>query len=374
MIEHFSIFQPNAWDNSVAPINIIHKLINDLNKLVDEVNNIEDTSFERAKAYTDSQLDPIRTDLGNIAESLRTISRTLGSLTSDIATLDARESSHYAETVTRLNNLSNYIQSVRAELKNYTDLSIIMLRNQIEEEIEELRQLINSMLDLKTIDGLTGQYATVREILSTRIVSKIKRTASNRFALRWSDFKPDANHWFFAKTSRFKSNCNILAPTWRNLKLNNYEFTTGMKKNLYHQVLNTWGAFSSATLLFLADLVHNINRFYNTGTAEIANNFKNVDLYDYAQFSAWIGGGDTVPDTITQIDVSTNYDGSNTYVSLLTEQFKKSITFFTGYGSVYWLYGSSGLFSGTADLPMLFQLLAGLTNDSYYSNFFNYDV
>lgn len=374
MIEHFSIFQPNAWDNSVAPINIIHKLINDLNKLVDEVNSIEDTSFERAKEYTDSQLVPIRVNLGEIAESLRSISRSLGTITSDIIALDARESTHYAETVSRLNNLSDYIQSVRAEVKNYTDLSIIMLRNQLEEEIEELKQLINSMLDLKTIDGLTGQYATVREILSTRIVSKIKRTASNRMALRWADFKTDANNWFFAKTIRIKPNCNIIAPTWRNLKINNYPFTMGQKKNLYHQVINTWGAFSSATLLFLADLVHNINRFYNTPTAEIADNFKNIDLYDYAEFSAWIGGGDTIPTTITQIDVSTNYDGVNTYVSLLTDQFKKSISIFTGYGSVYWLYGSAGLFSGTADLPMLFQLLAGLTNDSYYSNYFSYDA
>ena len=227
---------------------------------------------------------------------------------------------------------------------------------------------------MKTIDGLTGQYSTIREILSTRIVSKIKRTASNRMALRWSDFKPDANHWFFAKTSRLKGNCNILAPTWRNLKNNNYEFTTGQKKNLYHQVMNTWGAFSSATLLFLADLVHNINRYYNSGTAEIAANFKNVDLYDYSEFSAWTVGGDTVPTTISQIDVSTNYDSTNTYLSLLTDQFKKSITFFTGYGSTYWLYGSAGIFSGTTDLPMIFQLLGGLTNDSYYSNFFNYDV
>lgn len=374
MIEHFSIFQPNAWDNSVAPINIIHKLINDLNKLVDEVNNIEDTSFERAKEYTDSELAPIRIDLGNIAESLRSISRSLGTITSDIAMLDARESSHYAETVSRLNNLSDYIQSVRAELKNYTDLSIIILRNQLEEEIEELKQLINSMLDLPAIDGHTGQFSTVRKIIGTWGVSKNKYIGGNRYSLSWGQLSQNTNNgWLARYSNRIYGRINYFAPTWHNLMINNYDFGTG--SSLYNNNLNTWGCFCNLTLLYIADIVHKINQYCANSNTDIANNYKMVDVYDKTEWDAYVSSGAVKP-TYTQTDVNDLYDGTNSYVSLIVSQFKLSIGIFTGSVGGYGLYASgttvNALFNGSSDLPALIQLLQGNLNIPAYSKtFFN---
>lgn len=376
MIEHFSIFQPNAWDNSVAPINIIHKLINDLNKLVDEVNNIEDTSFERAKEYTDSQISPIRFELGTIGESLRSISRSLGALTSDLMALDSRESSHYAETVSRLNNLSDYIQSVRAELKNYTDLSIIMLRNQLEEEIEELKELINSMLDLPAIDGHTGQFSTVRRIIGTWGVSKNRYIGANRYALTWGQLKTSTpNGWLANNTSRFNGKFNYIAPTWHNFMINNHVFTSTQTNNLNSCNLNTWQSFCNLTLLFIGDMVHKINQYCTSGTATIADNYKNVDVFKKSEWDAYISDGTPAP-TIERVNVTDLYDGSNTHVSLIVTQFKSSIGIFTGAVLGYGLYASSStanaLFATSSDLPALIQFLHGNMGAPCFSNtFFN---
>lgn len=381
MLNKFSVFQPNAWDNSIAPIDILHKIINNLNEVIDTVNAIEDTGFARAKEYTDEQITNVNSrisdtnaEITRIQQNFFNLSRQFGQLQMLFSNLDGRETTHYNHIQTQISDLYTHIETTKNYLLHYTDYEILQLKELLEAEINEIKHLIDNLLDVKCIDGFTGNYSTVREILGTRITQKTKEKGGNRYALTWNQLEATANGYLFNKSSRFSGNINIIAPTWYNLERNNYQFSTGQKATSYAMNLNTWGAFSNVTLLFLVEMVHKIQLHYNASTQAIADNYKNVDVFNYAEWQAWISSGETIP-SVETVDVSTNYDGSNTYISLIVEQFKQSLSIFTGYATGYGLYSTSAnstntLFGGVNDLPRLFQLLYGNINRADYSDYF----
>lgn len=392
MIKHFSIYQPNAWDNSITPIQILHKIINNLNEVIDVVNAIEDVGFERAKTYTDEQITTVNERINNtnaeidrvnnnIQASLRSVNQSLTVLSSRLDTyngrlnnLDTRESAHYTETRQGFVQVYSTINNVAEQLRNYADLKDFYLKQEIEEEIEAIRVVIDDILNKKTIDGFTGQVMTVRQILASRISLESKKKAGNRYCLTWKMLSLTNDGYLFNKSSRFSSNINIIAPTWYNLKRNNYQFSSGQKATGYAINLNTWGAFSNVTLLFFAEIVHKILIHYTSGTQAIADNYKNIDIFKYDEWQAWIANGETVP-SIVNVDVSTTYDTTNTYMSLILEQFKQSLSIMTGYTAGYGLYATSAntttaLFGGTNDLPRLMQFIYGNTNRYEYSDYF----
>jgi len=374
MIEHFSIFQPNAWDNSIVPINIIHKLINEVNNLIDIINEMEDESFERSKEYTDEQVNVINSRLAYIDESFDVVARELSRLSTNIYRVDNRESEHYTTIQNQITALNEYVASVRLELKNYTDINILNLKRTLESEINEIKRLIDNLVDVETIDGLTGTKKTIREILASRIVGKIKRASGNRYALTWSQISVNTkNGWLAYYSQRYYGNINYFAPTWYNFKKNNYEFSSGQTSSLYGASMNTWGAFCNNTLLFIGELVHNMYRYYTASTQAIADNFKSIDVFDYADWSGRLSDPETTVELSTETDISGLYDGANTIASLIRDQFKKSVDIFTGFVSGYGLYSGSAtstnaLFAGTTDIPRMIQYLQGNMNSIYDSN------
>lgn len=391
MIPKFTVYQPNGWDNSILPIDVLHKLINEMNNLIDVINNMEDQSVERAKKYTDSQIaivnDSITITNNNLTQinnslqaSIRGLNTSLTVLTQQLNTYgerlnttDATVAAYHQEFTSTMNQVYRDLNATATQLRNYADLKDTVLKQQLEEEIEELRTIINDILNLKTIDGFTGELKTVRNILGAEIIKNAAYNGGAEYRLTWGMLDTTSDDgWFFNKSLRFKAYCNLIAPTWGNMMINNYQMTSGQKAVQYHQILGTWGAFCYKGLLFIADLIHNINRFSGSTTVALANNFKNVDVFNITEFNDWIGGGTTKPSTIASVDVTTEYESGSTYLTLLTNQFKKSVSIFSGYINTYGLYGSNGLFNGTSDLPAVLQLLAGTTNNRIFSDYWDF--
>lgn len=77
MLNHISIFQPSAIDNALSTMQIIHKLINQINVIIDEVNSID----SKANEYTDEQIkilnDKIENELIELEKTLKEYSDTL---------------------------------------------------------------------------------------------------------------------------------------------------------------------------------------------------------------------------------------------------------------------------------------------------------
>ena len=132
MLQKFSVFQPNAWDNSIVPINILHKIVNNLNEVIDVVNAIEDTGFERAKEYTDSQITIVNSNIATLNSALSSLSRVVSNLMTTVQSLDNRETEHYNVLTYRIGALDNRVTEVRAYLKNYTDFEVLQLKNYLE--------------------------------------------------------------------------------------------------------------------------------------------------------------------------------------------------------------------------------------------------
>lgn len=391
MIPKFTIFQPNGWDNSILPIDIIHKLINEMNNVIDYINNMEDNSVERAKEYTDSQIATVNDSIAatnntidqinnSLQASIRSVNQSITVLQSQLSTygeilndLNSRELEHYTEIGRTITQIYSDMRDLGVQLRNYADIKDLVLKEQLEAQIEEIRIIVNDLLNLKTIDGFTGTYKTVREIIGTKILYHAKTKGGNRYALTWGQISTTSrNGWLARYSIRFNNRINYFAPTWHNFMLNNLRFAS--PQNLYSANVNTWCSFTNLTLLFIADIVHKCNFYCTSGTADIANNYKTVDVFKKTEWDTYITDGTPIP-TVERVDINDLYDGTNKHISLILTQFKSSISIFTGSVGGYGIYSTSGsnqLFSGTSDLPALFQLLQGNLNTPFFSDTFFY--
>lgn len=148
MLSHITMFQPSAVDNALSTMQIIHKLINEMNTVIDEVNTID----SKANEYTDSKVLELKnqleeqinllnnrvtnlsSDVSNYTELVYEISNLIVQLqtrlTSEIARLDDKIDSNKIELLQSINNVLNLA-------KNYTDTEISKLKLYIEKLIEE---------------------------------------------------------------------------------------------------------------------------------------------------------------------------------------------------------------------------------------------
>ena len=53
MLNHITMFQPSAIDNALSTMQILHKLITQINTIIDEINSID----SRANEYTDEPVN-----------------------------------------------------------------------------------------------------------------------------------------------------------------------------------------------------------------------------------------------------------------------------------------------------------------------------
>lgn len=394
MLPKFTIFQPNGWDNSILPIDVIHKLINEMNNVIDYINNMEDRSVERAKEYTDSQIatvnDSIATTNNNLDQinnslqaSIRSLNQSITVLQSQLSTygerlndLSSRENEHYTELRTSIQQVYQTITSVATQLRDYADLKDIYLKNQLEAEINELRIIVNDLLNIKTIDGFTGELKSVREIIGLNILRQSKLRGGNRYALTWGQLSlTDNKGWLSRMTQRYYSRINYFAPTWYNFKLNNFTYPDHVKQYIYSPNLNTWGAFSNLTLLFIGEIVHRVRQWYTSSSPDVKANYQYMDVFDKTEWDAYISDGETIPTIINLTDMNDLYDGTNDYMSLVLTQFKSSVSIFTGVVPGFGIYNATAnsanaLFTGTGDFQALFQYMLGNLNLSELSDTF----
>lgn len=377
MLQHLTLFQPSAWDNSIAPINIIHKLENEINNLIDYVNSMEDESVERAKEYTDAQISVINVQIAEFYESFRSISRTLGNMDAHISSVEATNDTRYAEMLSITSALRTYIDETKDYLKNYTDIKTLELKTYLEAQINAIKQLIDDLLNLKTIDGLTGEYKTVREIIGTSISPKVSRRGSNRYSLTWGQICTTTNKgWLSRMSNRYANRINYFAPTWYNFMINCYDYTPTVKATRYAPLINTWGAFCYNTLIYIGEIVHMARQYYTSTDTGLKAQFGYMDLFDKSEWDTYISNGTPIPTINESVDLTTLYDETNDHMSLVWQQFKYSIGVFTGFLAGYGLYSASAsanavLFAGSGDIPYLVQYLLGNLNSYDLTNTFD---
>ena len=56
MLNHITMFQPSAIDNALSTMQILHKLITQINTVIDEVNSID----SKANEYTYVQINILK--------------------------------------------------------------------------------------------------------------------------------------------------------------------------------------------------------------------------------------------------------------------------------------------------------------------------
>lgn len=386
LIPHISVYQPNGWSNAILPIDVLHKLVNEMNGVIDIINHMEDESVERAKEYTDSQIDIVEASIAttnnnldqinqSLQASIRSLNQSITVLDSEVDTLverinatDGRVTENYNTFTSAMNQVYRDLNSTATQLRNYADLKDTVLREHLEAEIEDLRHVINDILEVETIDGLTGLKRTVRQILSTYMIDKVKRRGGNRFAMTWSKFK--LKSWLQTESTtspNYRNYINYFAPTWYNLMKTQYV----LKENNSVQSTswNTWGAFCNNTLLYLCKLIADM--FYFTSYSVWTNYsiFLSFDVFKYSEWNAFKTFSTTELPSVELVSVVANYSGSNTHRDLIRTQMVQSVQNFIGmfssYNSIYGGYAS--LCTTSQDLIIFYALVTGVCNDKTYS-------
>lgn len=392
MLPKFTIFQPNGWDNSILPIDIIHKLINQMNTTIDYINDMEDHSVERAKEYTDSQIsivndsiastnntidqinNTLQASIRSLSYSITTLQTQYNALSSNLSDLNTREANHYTEIGRAINQVYSDMNALGVQLRNYADIKDLVLKEQLETQIEDLRNIVNDLLNIKTIDGFTGSYKTVREIIGTKILYQTKLRGGNRYSMTWGQLSTTTkNGWFNKLSYTTVQNWNIFAPTWYNFK----KATSSAFKNqgnmaMYFDTYNTWGFFVNNTMMFIARLVHNLTRQIPSSSSPFYADFSTADVYDYTEWSAYRYG--TTQPTYSTKSLEDYTTGTTTYRQFLKTQFR--IYCSTAYALSNWIYNAAPadvyLFDSTS-INYLFMLILGNNFNQYNTDMLEED-
>lgn len=148
MLSHITMFQPSAVDNALSTMQIIHKLINEMNIVIDEVNSID----SKANEYTDSKVLELKNQLEgqitllnnrvtNLSSDVSTYTELVYEISNLIVQLQTRLTSEIARLDSKIdNNKIELLQSINNTLnlaKNYTDSEINKLKLYLEKLIKE---------------------------------------------------------------------------------------------------------------------------------------------------------------------------------------------------------------------------------------------
>lgn len=119
MLNHITMFQPSAIDNALSTMQILHKLITQINTIIDEINSID----SKANEYTDEQIkilnDKIENELIELEKTLKEYSDTLN------------------------NNLKTYVDKQDKFILDLLSSSIVTIR----EEMNKLENKLKLYID-----------------------------------------------------------------------------------------------------------------------------------------------------------------------------------------------------------------------------------
>lgn len=150
MLNHITMFQPSAIDNALSTIQILHKLITQINTIIDEINSID----SRANEYTDEQIKILKDFLVNKINT--DIENTVKTLTEYI---DNQDEKNYNILNTKIDDVIKQvyidIAKLKADLILYIDDNDNKIKVIINEVYEELYNLIKNGNDIiySPVDG-----------------------------------------------------------------------------------------------------------------------------------------------------------------------------------------------------------------------------
>lgn len=154
MLNHITMFQPSAIDNALSTMQILHKLINQINTVIDEVNSID----SKANEYTDEQIELLH----------RIIRDELSEVESNLNNLIKLNSDDIVNIKTELIELHNNIKKLNEDIKSNTDL-IFSNYNVLILKIAELKDYIDSVingLNIKVFSPVTGYKTDIQNALN----------------------------------------------------------------------------------------------------------------------------------------------------------------------------------------------------------------
>lgn len=162
MLNHITMFQPSAIDNALSTLQIIHKLINQINVVIDEVNSID----SKANEYTDEKIKELSDNLQIELTNLETLLKNY----TDVSKKEVKDyTDEQIESVTtNLNNsisrVYTYIDDLEQSLRNYIDLNDNEIELLIYEIKDELIKLINQGKE-KVFSPFDGRSKSIQQAL-----------------------------------------------------------------------------------------------------------------------------------------------------------------------------------------------------------------
>ena len=150
MLNHITMFQPSAIDNDLSTMQILHKLITQINTIIDEVNSID----SKANEYTDEQIKILKNFLVNKIDT--DIENTVKTLTEYI---DNQDEKNYSILNKKIDDVIKQVYVDIAKLKSdltlYIDDNDNKIKVIINEVYEELYNLIKNGNDIiySPVDG-----------------------------------------------------------------------------------------------------------------------------------------------------------------------------------------------------------------------------
>lgn len=154
MLNHITMFHPSAIDNALSTMQILHKLINQINTVIDEVNSID----SKANEYTDEQIELLH----------RIIEDELSEVESNLNNLIKSNSDDIVNIKTELIELHNNIKKLNEDIKSNIDL-ILSNYNVLILKIAELKDYIDSVingLNIKVFSPVTGYKTDIQNALN----------------------------------------------------------------------------------------------------------------------------------------------------------------------------------------------------------------
>ena len=159
MLNHITMFQPSAIDNALSTMQILHKLITQINTIIDEINSID----SRANEYTDEQIKILKDFLVNKINT--DIENTVKTLTEYI---DNQDEKNYNILNTKIDNVIKQvyidIAKLKADLILYIDDNDNKIKVIINEVYEELYNLIKNGNDI-IYSPVDGNLKSTKEVI-----------------------------------------------------------------------------------------------------------------------------------------------------------------------------------------------------------------
>lgn len=164
MLSHVTLFQPSAIDNAMSTVQIIHKLINEMNIIIDEVNNID----SKANEYTDEQIALLKSELSvkfdEIEVLINSLSGRIDTNSINIQDLYSRIADLRQIVINNTSFLDNKIDNVELSLTNQMQQAYTTLWHYIDSKVDILEKLIESLKETKVFN-IYGRKSSIQNAL-----------------------------------------------------------------------------------------------------------------------------------------------------------------------------------------------------------------